>query len=89
MLHAVRPDLIITDMQMPQMDGAQFITVLKSNPETAGIPIVVLSGRQSGFDGKEDRAHYCIYKDIDIETQLEKAVEVTLAPGKTKSAGRS
>jgi CheY-like chemotaxis protein len=89
MLQAVRPDLIITDMQMPQMDGTQFITVLKSKQETAGIPIVVLSGRQSGFDGKEDRAHYCIYKDIDIEIQMEKALEVTLAPGKTKSVGGS
>ena len=91
MLQAVQPDLIITDMQMPQMDGAQLITVLKSKPETAGIPIVVLSGRQSGFDGKEDRAHYCIYKDIDIEAQMEKALEVTLTPGqeKAKSTGRS
>ena len=85
MLQAVHPDLIITDMQMPQMDGTQFITVLKSKQETAGIPIVVLSGRQSGFDGKEDRAHYCIYKDIEIEAQLEKALEVTLTPGKSKS----
>ena len=86
MLHGVQPDLIITDMQMPQMDGGQFITALKSQPETAGIPIVVLSGRQSGFDGKEDRAHYCIYKDIDIEAQLEKALEVTLVSGKAKSS---
>jgi CheY-like chemotaxis protein len=93
MMQALHPDLIITDMQMPHMDGTQFITVLKSNRQTAEIPIVVLSGRQSGFDGKEDRAHYCIYKDIDIEAQLQKALEVTLVPAKTgksksKSAGK-
>src|SRR2546426_8157119 len=46
-LSRVRPDVIITDMQMPRMDGSELITTIKSKPDTAKIPIVILAGRQS------------------------------------------
>jgi len=39
-----RPDLIITDMMMPMMGGQEFITGLRSHPETATIPILAVSG---------------------------------------------
>ena len=83
-LSRVRPDVIITDMQMPRMDGSELITTIKSKPDTAKIPIVILAGRQSGFAGKEERANYVIYKDIEIEDQLEKAVRVTLSGAAVK-----
>src|SRR3979409_2005820 len=74
-LARVQPDLIITDMQMPQMSGSELISALKSKPETASIPIIIVAGRGSGFDTSEKRADFAIYKDIDIESQLEKALE--------------
>jgi CheY-like chemotaxis protein len=77
-LKRIRPDIIITDMQMPQMNGGEFITALKSQPDTANIPVVIVAGRQSGFDEKEKRAQFAIFKDIDIETQLAKALETVL-----------
>ena len=77
-LKRIRPDIIITDMQMPQMNGGEFITALKSQPATANIPVVIVAGRQSGFDEKEKRAQFAIFKDIDIETQLAKALETIL-----------
>ena len=80
----VQPDVIITDMQMPRMDGSELITTIKSKPDTAKIPIVILAGRQSGFAGKEERANYVIYKDIEIEDQLEKALRVTLGGAAVK-----
>ena len=83
-LSHVRPDVIITDMQMPRMDGSELITTIKSKPDTAKIPIVILAGRQSGFAGKEERANYVIYKDIEIEDQLEKALRVTLGGAAVK-----
>ena len=83
-LSRVRPDVIITDMQMPRMDGSELITTIKSKPDTAKIPIVILAGRQSGFAGKEKRANYVIYKDIEIEDQLEKALRVTLSGAAVK-----
>jgi CheY-like chemotaxis protein len=80
-LERIHPDLIITDMQMPKMSGSELITVLKKNPETANIPIIVVAGRSSGFDKKENRVDFAIYKDIDIQTQLEKALAAVI--GKT------
>ncbi|HSE49108.1 MAG TPA: response regulator [Terriglobales bacterium] len=69
------PDIIITDMQMPKMDGTELISRLKENPETANIPIVILAGKATGADSAhEARADYIIFKDIDIETQLQKAL---------------
>jgi CheY-like chemotaxis protein len=90
LLAGIQPNLIVTDMQMPVMGGCELITELKSRPETAKIPVVVLSGRQSGFDGKEERAHYCIYKDIDIDSQLEKALKLVMhsSTSKGKAAGK-
>src|SRR5260370_31351813 len=48
---------------------------LKSNPETATIPLIIVAGRGSDFDEGEKRADFAIYKDIDIEAQLEKALD--------------
>jgi len=77
-LKRIRPDVIITDMQMPKMNGGEFITALKTHPVTANIPVVIVAGRQSGFDESEKRAQFAIFKDIDIETQLAKALETIL-----------
>jgi len=83
-LERVRPDLIFTDMQMPKMSGSELITALKKNPETANIPIIIVAGRASGFDEKEKRADFAIYKDIDIQGQMEKALDAVMG----KSAGQ-
>lgn len=39
-----RPDLLITDLQMPEMDGFQMLQHLKRMPELATITIVAISG---------------------------------------------
>jgi CheY-like chemotaxis protein len=72
------PSIIITDMHMPRMTGSQLITALKTKPETAEIPVIILAGKSSGFDPDEDRAAFAIFKDIDIETQLAKALDSVL-----------
>jgi threonine synthase len=40
-----KPDLIIADLTMPEMDGFTLLEKLKANPETAAIPIVVVSAK--------------------------------------------
>jgi len=39
-----RPDLIILDLRMPEMDGFAVLQELRSNPETANIPVMVVTG---------------------------------------------
>src|SRR6202051_5240168 len=73
-LERLRPDLIVTDMHMPKMSGKEFIDALKSNPAAANIPLIIVAGRASGFDEKANRANFAIYKDIDIQGQVEKAL---------------
>ncbi len=84
----VRPDLIVTDMQMPKMSGSELITALKKNPETASIPIIIVAARASGFDVKEKRANFAIYKDIDIQGQLEKALDAVMGKSSGQGAGK-
>jgi CheY-like chemotaxis protein len=80
----VRPGLVITDMQMPAMGGSELISALKSQPEMAGIPIVILTGRSNGFDDSEKRAEFTIFKDIDIQEQLERALAAVAGGNATK-----
>src|SRR5262249_48946737 len=72
------PDLIITDLMMPKMDGDELIRRLKAMPETAKIPIVVLAGRRSTSSEAEKQANFVIHKDIEIESQLAKALNAAL-----------
>jgi len=87
-IERVRPGLLITDMQMPAMGGSELIGALKDNPETAHIPIVILTGRSSGFDSAENRAEFTIFKDIDIQEQLEKALAVVGKASKAHGSGK-
>jgi two-component system chemotaxis response regulator CheY len=38
-----KPDVIVTDINMPRMDGFQFITEVRRNEAHRGVPILVLS----------------------------------------------
>lgn len=38
-----RPDLVITDLMMPVMDGAALIQALTTHPDLSGIPIILMS----------------------------------------------
>jgi CheY-like chemotaxis protein len=87
-LTQLEPDLIVTDMQMPKMSGGELITALKSKPETAGVPIIIVASRASGFDESEKRANFAIYKDVDIDEQLGKALDAVLGKAKAKPAGK-
>jgi CheY-like chemotaxis protein len=38
------PDLVVTDIMMPVMDGVEFIRRLRCDPATASIPVLATSG---------------------------------------------
>jgi CheY-like chemotaxis protein len=79
-LKAIRPDLILTDLQMPRLSGYQLIDALKANEETADIPVLVLAAKPVGGNPPETRAHTFIYKDLNVEAQLNQALESLFPP---------
>src|SRR5205823_9669297 len=43
---AERPDAIVLDVMMPEMNGWEVCRRLKSNPDTAAIPVIMLTGQE-------------------------------------------
>ncbi len=50
-LEEQKPDLILLDVMMPEMDGLEVLTRLKGNPDTVSIPVIMLTA----LDRYEDR----------------------------------
>ena len=48
-----RPDLVVTDVMMPVLDGLGLIRQLRSDPHTAAIPILVLSAHPNAASGAD------------------------------------
>lgn len=86
LLGRTKPDLIVTDIQMPKMSGSELITAIKSRSDLAQIPIIVVSSGASGCIESEKRANFAIYKDIDIEDQLAKALRMLMGSRARKHA---
>ncbi len=47
------PDIIILDLNMPKMNGIEFLNVLKSDDELKYIPIVIMSSSDNYLDVKD------------------------------------
>lgn len=45
-----KPDLILLDLMMPEIDGFEVLKRVKENPETAGIKVIILSALNSNED---------------------------------------
>ena len=42
------PDLIVSDVNMPFLDGFELLSLMRSDAGTASIPVILLSGRSDG-----------------------------------------
>jgi twitching motility two-component system response regulator PilG len=80
------PDLILSDISMPRLDGYQFCKVVKSNKETKHIPVIMLSGNDGLFDkvrGKMAGSSNYITKPFEpnhLVKEIEKYVKTDRAP---------
>jgi CheY-like chemotaxis protein len=59
------PDLIVMDVLMPGPGGLQTLFVLKENPKTAKIPIIVVSGMDPKFLGSTVGVSAYLVKPVD------------------------
>ena len=79
-----KPDLIILDIMMPEMDGLEVLTRLKGVPETASLPVILLTAKVQYEDvlgGYKLGADYYITKPF-TSTQLTNGINLLLGEGK-------
>ena len=62
---AEQPDLILLDTNMPVMDGHEMLRELRANPETASIPVIMLTAQY----GTQDIATASAYGISDYITK--------------------
>ena len=71
----VRPDLILMDMSLPEIDGWEATRRIKANPVTAAIPVVALTAHAMVADRERSLAAGCQEfetKPIDFDRLLGK-----------------
>ena len=67
---AVRPDLILLDLNLPKYDGRQILEQIKSDPELSHVPVVILTTSSSEEDIlRSYRLHANAYvtKPVDVD----------------------
>lgn len=81
-----RPDLILMDLQLPQMTGYEAMRRLKANPATAAIPVVAMTAfAMRGDDAKAREAGADGYLTKPISSRkFREALRQFLAPGDTE-----
>jgi DNA-binding response OmpR family regulator len=69
-----RPDAIILDLMMPEMDGFTACKKIKGNPEYAHIPILVLTGISEQFSSSR------YSKSMGLELEAEDYIDKPFDP---------
>jgi DNA-binding response OmpR family regulator len=67
-----QPDLILLDLMLPKVDGSTIVRRLKAEPESAEIPIVLMSAGRTirSQTGQLQEADAALAKPFDIEALL-------------------
>jgi CheY-like chemotaxis protein len=69
-----RPDLVLLDLNLPRMDGREVLEAIKSDPELASIPVVVLTTSENEDDVLRSyslHANAYVTKPVDFERFIE------------------
>ena len=76
-----RPAVVLLDLMMPGVDGEGFLVGLRENPDTADIPVVIMSGnRATPEKASELRADGFLIKPFDFD-ELGQTVARVMARG--------
>jgi len=70
-----RPQLVVTDMMMPVMDGVERIQRLRADPKTADLPVLAITAdatAQAENRAREAGAVDFVAKPVDLPTLLER-----------------
>ena len=73
MANAERPDLIITDINMPHIDGIQLVKQLRAQGEFKDLPIIVLTA--FGIEERDNAIRAGANRAIDKPTHFESLID--------------
>ena len=74
MIASALPDIVITDAMMPGLSGFDLIREIKSRPQTADIPIILVTSLESENGAVMDasgKADFCISKPFNLDEVAE------------------
>jgi len=72
-----KPDLIITDIMMPRMNGYQMITAIKSKPDLQDIPVIIITAGKIDLEKyTSSGANEMFQKPLPLDQLLGKAEEL-------------
>ena len=77
-----RPDLLILDLVMPEMDGFELLERIKKNPDTADIPVIVITAKDLNSEEKkrlEKQVCAILIKSDSNEDQMVAEIRTILA----------
>ena len=75
----IRPDLIISDVMMPEMDGFEFCSKIKSHEQMSHTPVILLTAKDTADNklfGARKGADLYITKPFDPELLIEKIKQI-------------
>ena len=71
-----RPDLMIVDVNMPYMTGFEFIAAVKGDDTIPGIPTIVLTSDESGYDRAKELGAGFLTKPVSSTRLVEMITEM-------------
>ena len=74
-LETIKPDLVISDVMMPNLDGIEFVRAIKQHQDTQRIPIIFLTAKsdpRSMIEGINVGARFYVTKPFQIDDLLTK-----------------
>jgi CheY-like chemotaxis protein len=76
MLKTTEVDLVLLDIEMPEMTGFEFLTEIRSTPSLEKLPVIVISSFQDITDAKKHGANDYMEKPVILSTLLGKINEL-------------
>lgn len=74
------PDLILLDVRMPVLDGTRTLELLRGNPETSSIPVLMMSGSESDSRQARTAGANGFLSKPHTKQEFETAINRALAP---------
>ena len=78
------PDLILCDVDMPFMDGYEFVTALRADPATCHIPVIFLTVSKTLEERAKPLVVAHLVKPVTADELLRTVAQFAPPPGKTR-----